>query len=61
MLHWEIAGLVIVDIMGFRLGFSPAHLFGEGNSFVDSPSLTTDLFVSMPPTGGERSMFRSAA
>lgn len=58
LLHWEIAGLVIVDIMGFKAGFSPAHYFGEGASFLDGSVLTGDLFVSMPPTGGERSMFK---
>ena len=58
LLHWEIAGLVIVDIMGFKVGFSPAHYFGEGASFLDSSVLTGDLFVSMPPTGGDRSMFK---
>ena len=58
LLHWEIAGLVIVDIMGFKVGFSPAHYFGEGASFLDSSVLTGDLFVSMPPSGGDRSKFK---
>ena len=58
LLHWEIAGLVIVDIMGFKVGFSPAHKFGENKSLLDSSLLTADLFVSMPPTGSDHSSFR---
>jgi hypothetical protein len=58
LLHWEIAGLVIVDIMGFKAGFSPAHKFGEDKSLLDSSLLTADLFVSMPPTGSDYSSFR---
>ena len=58
LLHWEIAQLVFVDIMGFKVGFSPAHYWGEGKSWLDSSVLTADLFVSMPPTGSDHSSFR---
>lgn len=58
ILHWEIAGLVIVDIMGVKIGFSPAKYFGEDASFLDSSLATADLFVSMPPTGSDHSSFR---
>ncbi len=58
LLHWEIAGLVIVDVMGFKAGFSPQHYFGEDKSLLDSSLLTADLFVSMPPTGSDHSSFR---
>ena len=58
LLHWEIAGLVILDIVGFKVGFSPQHYYGEDESFFDSSLVTADLFVSMPPTGGDRAMFK---
>ena len=58
LLHWEIAGLVLLDIVGFKVGFSPQHYYGEDASFFDSSLATADLFVSMPPTGGDRSMFK---
>jgi len=59
LLHWEIAEVVIVDIMGFKLGLSLAQYFGDDDtSFMDSALLTADLYVSMPPTGSDTSKFR---
>lgn len=57
-LHWEIAGLVIVDIMGFKAGVSLQRAIAERRSFLDSALLTADLFVSMPPSGGDKSVFK---
>ena len=61
ILHWEIAGTVIVDIMAIRTGFSFGRKFGQGKSIEDSVLLTGDFFVSMPPTGGDDSFFRLRA
>ena len=36
LLHVEIAGFVIADIMGFDLGFSLGRKFGQGKSIGDS-------------------------
>ena len=58
LLHWEIAQVLIIDIMGFKLGVSPALLVGEHKSLMDSALLTADLYVSMPPTGSDTSKFR---
>ncbi len=35
-LHWEIAGLVILDIMGFKAGVSLQRAIAERKSFLDS-------------------------
>jgi hypothetical protein len=58
LLHWEIAGTVIVDIMGIRGGFSFGRKFGQGKPIEDCIILTGDFFVSMPPTGDDSSFFR---
>ena len=59
IVHWEIAQLLIVDVMAIRAGLSLGRLIGEGRSFGDSVILTVDLFVSMPPTGkNDHSGFR---
>lgn len=58
LLHWEIAGAVIIDIMGFRGGYSLGRALGEGRGFGDCFEFTGDLFVSMPPTGGDNAFFR---
>ena len=60
LLHWEIAGAVIVDIMAFRLGVSLGRKLA-GKSWPDSILATADIFVSMPPTGSDRSVFRLRA
>jgi hypothetical protein len=58
LLHWEIAGSVIIDIMAFRGGYSLGRSLGEGRGFGDCFEFTGDLFVSMPPTGGDTSVIR---
>ena len=60
ILHWEIATIVI-DIMAIRLGYSLGRAIGEEASFLDSAEATVDLFVSMPPTGGDESFFKLRA
>jgi hypothetical protein len=60
LLHWEIATIVI-DIMGFRGGYSLGRAIGEDKGFADCFELTGDLFVSMPPTGSDSSFFRMRA
>jgi len=62
LVHWEIAQLLIVDVMAIRAGLSLGRLIGEGRPFRDSAILTVDLFVSMPPTGkDDHSGFRLRA
>ena len=58
LLHWEIATNVI-DIMGFKLGFSFGRFIAEHASFADSALATADLFVYMPPTEIGPVKFRS--
>ena len=58
ILHWEIAGTVVLDIMGIRAGFSLGRKFGAGKSIGDSLLLTGDFFVSMDPTGDDDAFFR---
>ena len=53
-------GAVILDIMGFRLGLSLGRKLA-GKSWADSTLATADIFVSMPPTGSDRSVFRLRA
>ena len=50
-LHLEIAGLLIVDVMGLQIGYSLGKAIGEHASFGDCAEATVDLWVSMPPTG----------
>lgn len=57
-LHVEIAGLLIVDLMGFQIGYSLGKAIGEHASFGDCAEATVDLWVSMPPTGGDDSAFK---
>jgi len=57
LLHFEIAANTI-DIMTIRLGYSLGRHFGAHASFGDSVLATVDLFVSMPPTGGEKSLIK---
>jgi len=57
ILHWEIATIQI-DIMAFRIGYSLGRAIGEDASFGDSAEATIDLFISMPPTGGDDSFFK---
>ncbi len=57
LLHIEIAGVVIIDIMGFKVGLSLGRKFGQGKSVGDSLVATMDLFVSMPPTGASDTSF----
>ncbi len=57
LLHWEIATIQI-DIMGFRGGYSLGRAFGEGKGFGDCFEFTGDIFVHMPPTGGNDSFFK---
>jgi hypothetical protein len=61
ILHWEIGGAVILDIMSFRLGLSLHRKFVADKSWGDSTLATADIFVSMPPTGSDRSWFRLRA
>jgi hypothetical protein len=58
VLHWEVAGLLSIDIMGVKLGASPAMLYGENKSWSDSSLITGDFYVSMPPTGSDTSAIR---
>jgi hypothetical protein len=57
LFHFEIAAAVIVDVMAVRAGFSIGRKLDD-KSFKDCALLTADLFVSMPPTGSDRSTFR---
>jgi hypothetical protein len=57
LLHFEIAANTI-DIMTIRLGYSLGRHFGAHASFGESVLATVDLFVSMPPTGGEKSLIK---
>lgn len=58
LLHVELAGALIVDIMGFQVGLSIARRFGkEKKSILDSGVATFDAFVSLPPTGKDTSWF----
>jgi hypothetical protein len=61
ILHWEIAGTVILDIMGFSVGFSLGRRFGADKSISESLLLTCDIFVSMAPTGSDDASFRLRA
>ena len=61
ILHWEIGGAVILDIMSFRLGLSIGRKFFGEKSWADSTLATADVFVSMPPTGSDQSTFRLRA
>ena len=58
LLHWEIAGTVLLDVMSVRAGLSLGRKFVQGQSFSDSTLLTCDLFVSMPSTGDDDAWFR---
>ena len=51
VLHLEIAGMLIVDLMGLQIGYSLGKAIGEHKGFGDSAEATVDLWVSMPPTG----------
>lgn len=57
-LHLEIAGLLIVDVMGIQIGYSLGKAIGENKGFADCAEATVDLWVSMPPTGSDTSAFR---
>lgn len=57
ILHWEIA-TISIDIMGLRAGYSLGRAIGEGKGFGDCFEFTADLFVHMPPAGGDNSFFR---
>jgi hypothetical protein len=57
LLHFEIA-TITVDIMTIRLGYSLGRAITEHRGFGDSAEATVDLFVSMPPTGGENSVIK---
>ena len=57
LLHWEVAGTVIADVMAIRAGFSLGRYL-SGSSWPDSLLLTIDVFVSLPPTGKDTSTFR---
>lgn len=64
LLHWEIAGTVIVDIVAIRVGFSFGRKFGAGKSVGDSLLATADVMVSMPrpaPTALSSACVRFAA
>ena len=58
LLHWEIAGTVLLDVMSVRAGLSLGRKFVQERSFSDSTLLTCDLFVSMPSTGDDDAWFR---
>ena len=53
-LHFEIAGLLIIDVMGLQIGYSLGQAIGEHKGFGDCAECTVDLWVSMPPTGASR-------
>ena len=58
MLHFVLAGAVVLDVIAIRAGFSFGSKFVAQQSFLDSTLATVDLFVSMPPTGEGDSLFR---
>jgi hypothetical protein len=67
LLHLEIGGALIIDLMGFSVGYSlgralaPPDPSGRRASFGECAEATADLFVSMPPTGGQSSWLKLRA